>query len=208
VPAYSLALALITVLGGVVNALVAPLLPVVSNLYSTQEGRSQLPALLNRSTFWCCLACQCVLLGFLVLGRPFLKLYAGSYAPAAFPILCVLLIATLLRNISYPYGIFLLGASLHHRAISNVLVEGFTNFAASLFLGYRYGAIGVAYGTLIGALASQAVFLVRTFSQTRELVPSTASYLSHGLGKSILVLSPVYLVVGIWLLSEIILQSP
>lgn len=208
VPAYSLALALITVLAGVINAVVSPMLPVVSNLHSTAEGRRQLPALLNRATFWCSLACQCVLLGFLVLGRPFLNLYAGPYSEPAFPLLFVLLIATLLRHACYPYAIFLLGASLHHRAISFALVEGFVNLGASLFLGYRYGAMGVAYGTLIGVLASQAVCFLRTFPQTRELVPSTASYLYHGLGKSILPLSPVYLAIGIWFLFRAILQNP
>jgi len=197
---YALSLSLITVFSGLLHALVSPLLPGVSSLSSTAEGMAKLPAILNRATFWVSIFAQVVLIGFLFLGHPFLEIYAAKYAKAAFPFVTILLISSIFRQITVPYGFFLLSTSLHGKAGGALLIEGIVNLAASLFLGSRFGAIGVAYGTLVGAIVGKVLLGIQAFPKTRHLVPSTSSFLFHAFGKPLLYLSPAYALLALWLL--------
>lgn len=190
---YAIALSLTTVLSGLISAVVHPLLPGVSALFGSAEGQRKLPGLLNRATFWSGILGQTIFIGFLILGRPFLHLYAAQYAEAAYPFLIVLLLACIIRQVSLPYGIFLLSTSLHGKALLSVMTEGFVNLGFSLFLGYRLGAIGVAYGTLLGAAAGQIALCLSAMPQTRQLVPSTRALLFHGFLRPTLWLTPAYL---------------
>lgn len=199
VNAYTLALTLGTLFSGLLSALVNPLLPGISALFNSSDGRPKIASTLNRATFWCGLASQSVLLGFLVFGKAFLHLYAGQYAETAFPLLLVLLLACCLRHICLSYGIFLFSTSLHDKGHFSVLFEGICNLTFSLLLGFRFGALGVAAGTLLGTLLGQLALFLHTIPQTRELVPSTRSFLFHATLKPTLWLSPAYLLVFLFL---------
>lgn len=196
---YAIALSLIGVFNGLLHALVSPMLPGVSALANSEEGRKHLPALLRKASLWTGLATQSALIGFLAIGHGFISLYTPRYADSAFPILAVLLVASNLRLISLPYSIFLLSTALHSKAIPAILAEALTNLAASVLLGMKYGALGVALGTLAGAVVSALTFCLIAFPSTPHLVPSTRSLLWNAVLKPFLLLSPLHLACLVWL---------
>jgi O-antigen/teichoic acid export membrane protein len=189
---YALALALTPVLSGLLNALASPLLPGVSALYQSPSDHPALARLLLRTTFWASVIGQSLLLAYLLLGKPFFQFYAAGYAQAAHPFFCVLLLAFAIRHVALPYSIFLLGCSLHAKALPSIFLEGALNLGFSLLLAPRFGALGVAYGTLLGTIAGQLALGLHCLPQTRPLAPNIRALLIQAFLRPFLWLSPAY----------------
>lgn len=193
---YSLALTFNAVMGGVLNSVLSPLIPMGSAMHASDLERQQLPALLVRVTFWCVLGLHLFFIAVYAGGAVMLKLWVGEqYASQTYPILMVLLFGNVIRNTAMPYATFLLSTALHRKAAASALVEGCANLLASVILGYWWGAIGVAWGTAVGAVAGLLMHVFYNFGRTPTITPSRREFVLKGFGKPTLLALPLYVIV-------------
>jgi hypothetical protein len=72
------------------------------------------------------------------------------------------------------------------------LIEGFTNVFASIVLGMKFGAIGVAAGTLIGGIVGMLGHIVYDMPRTRkEIAFNVRSFLFSAVGLPVLTATPL-----------------
>ncbi len=149
---YAIAAAVITFLAGLQNAIFTAILPNSAVLHARGE-REQLGSMLTTATrYGMCLLLVTGLPIFLC-ARVALNLWAGpAYGMVATPILQMLIIANIVRLAGTPYTVLLLGTGQQHLATASPLMEGISNLIVSVIAGYYWGAIGVAFGTLVGAV--------------------------------------------------------
>jgi O-antigen/teichoic acid export membrane protein len=101
---------------------------------------------------------------------PILKLWVGpSYALRAAHFLQILIIANIIRLSATPYAAALIGSGEQRLVTVSPLLEGFSNLLASILLGLRFGAIGVALGTLIGSVVGILGHYFYNMERTKEL---------------------------------------
>lgn len=194
VGAYSLAATVITIMIGIQQAVMSPLLATGATLNAREETRMQLPALLNKSTRICVVGLSLSLFAIHFLGNEFLSVWLGNgYSRDILSLLTVLAVANAVRNTALPYSLLLLAMNSQKQVQLTVMVEGVATVSASLLLAQRHGAIGVAYGALIGASGAVACNYVFNFARTRILVPNILSFTK----KSFVLLLPL---VGIFVL--------
>jgi O-antigen/teichoic acid export membrane protein len=106
--------------------------------------------------------CTSVLVAY---GGALLRLWVGQYyAYRAYPILVVLTVAQAIRLTGNSYSIALLATGHQNRSIGPAVVEAVTNLAASLWAVTRFGAIGVAFGSLFAVFVGMPtafIFIVK-----------------------------------------------
>jgi O-antigen/teichoic acid export membrane protein len=169
---YAIAMTASMVLVGLLNALLSPLMTTAAALYSTEESKARLPALLIRSTIGANVGLNAMLMAITVLNSYLLRAWVGeSYVSTTGPILIVLVSAHCLRNIGAPYALMLVATGLHQRALLSAAMEGIANMIASVVLGTMYGAIGVAFGTFVGAAVGIIGTILLNVGRTPELTP-------------------------------------
>ena len=108
------------------------------------------------------------------------------------PLLMVLVSAHCLRNIAAPYSLMLLATGLHRRALISAVVEGISNLAASIVLGMKWGAIGVACGTLVGSVVGVAATLAMNASRTPELTPYPIRFSMYAVVLPLVFFAPIH----------------
>lgn len=177
VAAYSLAVTLITIMAGLQQALMSPLISAGAKLNARAESRDELPALLIRATRLCLIGLLVSVLMIMALGDWFLKIWLGNgYSPDIISLLVVLAIGSMVRNTTVPYAMLLMALNMQKQALVTAFVEGVITLGASVVLGYRMGAMGVAYGALLGSVAGSLSQYLYNFKRTRVLVPDIARY--------------------------------
>lgn len=175
--AYSLAVTLITIMGGLQQALMSPLISAGAKLNARAESRAELPDLMIRSTRICLLVMLFSVVMIQFFGDWFLKIWLGNgYSGDIIDLLLVLTIAALIRNTSVPYAMLLMALNMQKQALITSFIEGVIILSASIVLGSRFGAMGVAYGSLLGSLAGTLSLYFYNFKHTRVLVPDIRRY--------------------------------
>jgi O-antigen/teichoic acid export membrane protein len=92
-----------------------------------------------------------------------LRLWVGAaYADSALPILKILALAQTLRLMCAPFSVMLVSVGEQHRAISPTICEAIVNLLASVVGMWLFGPVGVAWGTLVGAIFGVLWVLTRT----------------------------------------------
>ena len=128
-----------------------------------------------------------------------LRLWVGSeYATHASLLLQVLVAANVIRICVTPYVLAMIGSGEQRRVILIPLLEGVTNLVCSVILGYYLGAIGIALGTLIGAIVSLAGNLFYNMPRTGEIQFSVGEYVKDSLLRPMLCFIPFALSVSLW----------
>lgn len=170
--AYSIAVTAATVLSGLVGAVISPLLTHAAALYATPERRREMEALLLRTTCLCACGLSGLFLIFALIQRPLLTAWVGPnlVETTVLPML-ILVGAHALRNVGAPYALMLIATGLNRRALWTGLAEGLCNLVATVYLGLRFGVVGVALGTLIGAIVGVVGSLLFNAPRTAELSP-------------------------------------
>lgn len=169
---YALAMTAASVLVGLLNAALSPLMTSAASLHATEEGRKHLPNLLSRSTLGAAIALNAMVAISLVLYPFALRVWVGAnFIQPVGPLIIALIAGHCLRNIGAPYALMLLASGLQRRAMVSALLEGLSNLLVSYFLGLRWGAIGVACGTLVGAAVGLIGALTLNTRHTPELTP-------------------------------------
>ncbi len=182
-----------------VGNLLGPLLPAISSLQAHRTA-GELGAIVVRTTrFTTVLLC---LLGLpLLLGAfPLLTLWVGrTYALHAVLYLDVLVMANVVRQLGYPYALVVVALGKQRYATFAPVVEAVVNLALSLWLAARYGAVGVALGTLIGAAVGLSIHFALSIPWTQHAVSIRRLHLViAGVVRPLLCAVPTLLVLPWW----------
>ncbi|MGB9144395.1 MAG: oligosaccharide flippase family protein [Acidobacteriaceae bacterium] len=100
-----------------------------------------------------------------------LRLWVGSnYAVHSLSIAMVLVTAVFVRFQMLPYSVAATCAGRQHRTLIGAACEAVANVLFSLLLVHRFGAIGVAFGGLIGAFVGIAVYFLVSMRLTSDAI--------------------------------------
>jgi O-antigen/teichoic acid export membrane protein len=191
VGAYSVAAVLVAFFTGANYAVSAALLAPIAVLQERGEWlriRKLVISVTRLSTFFDTVA---ILLVFWF-GAALLRRWVDeSYAIQALPVLKILVIANAIRLLGAPFSAALVATNQQHFGISGAIAEGVSNLVCSVVGASAVGAIGVAWGTLIGAIISISWALLLTVRWLKKPILSRSELLVEGCLRPILCLSPM-----------------
>jgi O-antigen/teichoic acid export membrane protein len=178
VAAFSLAATAVTIFAGLLQAVLNPLIAMGSRLHAGHSKHGELEKLLVKTSGYCAAFLVVTIVLFSLVGHDAIRLWAGAhYVGEVQPLLWILLLAQAVRHLMAPYAVLLVAVGLQRRALMPAMIEGGINACASLILVTQMGALGVAYGTLIGAIAGVVASLIMVVGHTKELVSSRKVFL-------------------------------
>ncbi|MHB1938701.1 MAG: MATE family efflux transporter [Acidobacteriaceae bacterium] len=153
------------------GAVFGPLLPATSDL-AARGDHAAIASLTLRSTRFCAVLLVLTALPLLLYGYPILSLWVGAdYARHSILLLEILTIANMVRLSMLPYAIIVAGNGLQRYGWIAAIGEAVVNFGLSIALAYRFGAIGVAVGTLAGGVVSVGLHFFYTMRFTQAAIP-------------------------------------
>ena len=175
------------------GAVFGPLLPAASELAALGD-HAAIASLTLRSTRFCAILLVLTGLPLLLYGYPILSLWVGAdYARNSILFLEILTIANMIRLSMLPYFIIVIGNGLQRYGFIAAIGEAVVNFGASIALAYRFGAVGVAAGTLIGGVVGAGLHLFYTMAYTRDAIPvRRAEFILHGLARPVACVVPLF----------------
>jgi O-antigen/teichoic acid export membrane protein len=178
----------------ILTSLFGPLLPAISAL-KVSSPPEEVAALVLRASRYCSLAIVLIAMPLLIGAQALLTMWVGpTYALKSHLILQILVLGNAVRMICYPYSLSVIATGTQRLATLSSITEAIVNFSLSIFLVQRIGAVGVAYGTLIGAFVGIAVHFFLSMRLTRRAIPlSFFSFLNTGLKRPLLVAALVSL---------------
>jgi O-antigen/teichoic acid export membrane protein len=152
VAAYGLALTVGNYFVGSFEALLTPLIQVFARGHA-REDVGAIVRLLNTASFLCTLGLVLSGIWMVGLAKFGFTLWVGpSLACQALPLFMILVLANVIRNLVSPYALYLIASGQQQRVLLTPLMEGASNLIFSILGAWLFGAIGVAAGTLIGAV--------------------------------------------------------
>jgi O-antigen/teichoic acid export membrane protein len=151
---YSVCATLITFLAGIQNGIFGVIMPHAAELQANQDSVA-LGNLLVKATRLGVLLLLLTGLPLIVFAAPIMRIWIGAqFVKQGSLILIVLVIANIVRLTAVPFASILIGTGQQRLVVVTPLMEGVTNLVFSVALGLKYGGIGVAWGTLVGAVAA------------------------------------------------------
>lgn len=196
---YSIATLPTNFMIAIIGAALAPLMPTASAL-SVHRSPVQMGKLLSRVTRYASILLFTSGLPLLVAGYWVLRIWVGpTYAISAIGYLRILVLANILRNACLPYSTMLIATNSQRIAIAGVVAEAIVNVTCSIYLVRQLGAIGVAYGTLIGSFVGVGMHFVLNMHYTRvKLAISQVRLFFEGLVRPSAIAIPSLLLVPYW----------
>lgn len=167
---YSVSASIVALIAGALVAIIGVVLPHAAALHARQKT-GELGKLVVSMTRLSLLILVLTGIPVIVYAAPILKTMVGAaFAENGTPLLAMLLIANMIRLIGAPYSTILVAAGQQSYIKISPLSEGISNFVASIALGYFYGGIGVAIGTLIGSFFSLGSHFFYSIPKTRSAI--------------------------------------
>ena len=157
----------------IIFSLLSPLMPASSAL-STRFSSSEMGTFLAKITRYNTIALLLVGLPLVVFAFPILRLWVGSeYALHTVSYLRILVFANVVRNLCAPYATIITATGSQKSAVAAAVSEALVNLGSSIYLAWRFGAMGVAIGTVIGSLVSVSVHFVISMRLTRPVISTS-----------------------------------
>jgi len=183
----------------VLGSIFGPMMPASSAL-STQRSAIEMGNLLSRATRYGTILLLLTGLPLMVLGLPILNRWVGpTYALSSLGYLRILILANILRNICQPYATMLAATGKQGAATIAAISEAVVNLGSSLYLASRYGAVGVAFGTLLGSFVSLSLhFTVSMHFTNQTLAILRRRLLIAGVFRPGLIALPAVLLLPFW----------
>lgn len=167
---YSVSASMIALIAGLLGAIINVILPHSAALHARQRSDA-LGKLVISSTRLGVLLLILTGIPILIYAGPILRLWIGpQYVSTGAPVLAILVIANIIRLVGLPYSVILVAAGQQRYIMISPLAEGFSNLIASVVLGSRFGALGVAAGTLIGSSVGVLAHLFYSMIRTRSAI--------------------------------------
>jgi len=122
-----------------------------------------------------------------------------AYAARSAVYLQLLVVGNIVRQLASPYVIGVVATGKQHLATIAAIAEASVNLGLSIWLVQRYGAIGVAVGTVVGAVVSLGVHVMVSMRYTRStiLIPRR-HFVVAGLLRPLLMATPSLLLLPFW----------
>jgi len=166
---YAVGGSAIALIAGMNNSILGAFLTPQAALHARGEYE-RLATLLTRTTRINSLLNFLVVLVVILFAHPLLRLWVGeAYAVRALPVLIILAIAQAVRFVGAPYCMMLISTGEQSKGIWSGAAEAIINLIASLWLGYSMGYVGVAWGTLIGAVTGIIALIGYTVPRTQQI---------------------------------------
>ena len=190
---YAVAAGLVTFLSGLQNAVFSALMPAAAVLHARGDAHS-LGRMLVRTSRYGTFLVVITGLPLMLFATPILRYWVGQgYAVQTSKYLVVLVLANVIRLLMTPYAVTLIGTGQQRLVILAPIVEGVTNLTVSVALAYVLGAIGVAYGTLCGAVVGVLLNMFYSMPRTTEIRFVMREYVADGLLRPITFTLPLLL---------------
>jgi O-antigen/teichoic acid export membrane protein len=183
----------------IIAAIFNPLLP-ASSAMSTQRSASQMGDFLARITRYTTVTLLLTGLPLMVYGFPLLRFWVGpAYAFHTFLYLRILVFANIIRNLCAPYATMIVATDRQGAATASVVSEAAVNLASSIYLASRFGAIGVAIGTVLGSFVSVLLHFAISMQFSRHVLTISRSRLFFkGLLQPAMIVIPSLLILPLW----------
>jgi O-antigen/teichoic acid export membrane protein len=190
--AYSVAASLMVFLAGTQYAIFSAMMPHAAVMHA-REDPGAMGKLVVRSTRLGVSLLVLTGIPLLIYAGPILRLWIGAqYVHDGRSILAVLIVANMIRLIGVPYTAVLIGTGQQRLVIISPLMEGVSNLLASVVLGMKFGAIGVALGTLVGAVVGMLAHVCYNVPRTsREIRIKSSTYILSGILAPVLCMTPL-----------------
>lgn len=190
---YSVAASMVTLLSGLLYAIVNVIMPHAATLHAGEKAR-EMGNLVVASTRLSTLLLILTGAPIMIYAGPIMRLWIGqAYVATGTPLLEFLVVANVIRLIGAPYTVVLVAAGQQSYIKISPLAEGISNFAASAVLGFFFGGIGVAIGTLFGSVVSVSTHLFYSMARTRPAIDfSRRAFLISG------VVAPALATLPLW----------
>jgi O-antigen/teichoic acid export membrane protein len=155
-------------LSALLAVITSPLIPATSAL-SVHQSPQRLGNLLLRATRYNIAFMLLAGLPLLVFSFLVLRTWMGyAFAVHGVPFLRILLIGIMIRMIGLPYAVMVIGTAKQWLASLSPICEAIVNFTVSIILVRHIGAVGVAWGTVIGAFVSIGLHFTVSMSLTQD----------------------------------------
>jgi O-antigen/teichoic acid export membrane protein len=206
---YSIATLPTTFLILIISSMLGPMMPASSAL-STQRSASEMGDILTRTTRYSTLLLLLIGLPLVVCGLPILRLWVGPvYAIHTLKYLRILVLANVLRNLCAPYATMIAATGRQGAVIVAPIFEAVVNLGGSIYLASRFGAIGVAFGTLLGSFVSVSLHFALSMHFTRQtLTVSRSRLFLEGLSRPAIVAVPSLILLPFWWSSSSLASNP
>jgi O-antigen/teichoic acid export membrane protein len=183
----------------IIGSMMGPLMP-ASSAMSTQRSASEMGDFLVRITRYTTVLLLLTGLPLMVCGFPILRLWVGPvYALHTLKYLRILVFANVIRNLCAPYATMICATGRQGAATATALSEGLVNLSSSIYLASRFGAIGVALGTVLGSFVSVSLHFAITMHFTRQTLSISRSQLFlKGLLQPAVVAIPSLVLLPLW----------
>jgi len=188
---YAVGATVIAMMAGANSAVINAFLTPQAALHARGE-KVRLSALLQKTTRANSLVNFSLVLLAVLAGYPALHLWVGEpYATRALPVLIILAAAQAIRLAGAPYSVMLISTGEQSKGILGGVLETVVNLAASLWLAHSMGYVGVAWGTLIGAVAGIVALVLYTVPRVRQIPFSNWRLVESGFLRPALCLLPL-----------------
>jgi O-antigen/teichoic acid export membrane protein len=191
VGAYAVAALLATFLAGVNSAICSALLAPIAVLQQRAEVHriQEIVRLATRTTSFADFA---VAFASIFCGYPILRLWVGPvYASQAASILIILMFANAVRLVGNPTASALMATGQQRYGLFGGLSEGISNLICSIVGVIFFGAIGVAWGTMCGAIVSVIWIFAFILPKLHCKVIVRQEFLFEGFLRPLLCLLPI-----------------
>jgi O-antigen/teichoic acid export membrane protein len=167
---YAVASTLVTFIAGMHGAIISATMPHAAVLHARQDSAG-IGRVVVSATRLGVLLLALTGMPLLIYARPLLQIWVGGrYAAQTYVPLAILLIANIIRLTGLPYATAVAATGQQRLVITSPLLEGLSNLLASVMLGMKFGAIGVAMGTLIGAVVGMFGHIFYNMPRTRKKI--------------------------------------
>ncbi len=182
-----------------ISSMLGPVMPASSAL-STHRSASEMGDILSRTTRYSTMLLLLTGLPLIVCGLPILRLWVGPvFALHSITYLRILVLANIIRNLCAPYATIVAATGQQGAATVAAVSEALVNLSFSIYLASRYGAIGVAFGTLLGSFVSVGLhFAVSMHFTYKTLSISRTQLFLKGIFRPAIVAIPSILLFPLW----------
>jgi O-antigen/teichoic acid export membrane protein len=183
----------------IISSMMNPLMP-ASSAMSTQRSPSEMGDFLANITRYSTVILLLTGLPLMVCGLPILRVWVGPvYALHTLQYLRVLVFANVIRNLCAPYATMICATGRQGSAAASAICEAVVNLGSSIYLASRFGAIGVAVGTVLGSLVGVSLhFAISMYLTHPTLAISRARLFLKGLLQPALIAVPSLVLLPLW----------
>jgi O-antigen/teichoic acid export membrane protein len=183
----------------IIGSMMGPLMP-ASSAMSTERSASEMGDLLAKITRYSTLILLLTGLPLMVCGFLILRVWVGPvYALHTLKYLRILVLANVIRTLCAPYATMIAATGRQGAATASAVSEGVVNLGSSIYLASRFGAIGVALGTVLGSFVGVALHFVISMHFTHgTLAISRSRLFLKGLLQPAIIAIPSLVLVPLW----------